>query len=134
MSFYLGFLTFASQKHRKSENFRKYQKKLTLGSLFYLQNGAFSSKIAPQDPPGTPEEPPKKTQDPSKSLRCRFLSLRGRFGSPPGSILEPPGPIGEPPGSIFEPPGADFGPILHKSGHKAQNVKKKRVRHGPQGV
>ena len=126
--------TLSPLKNTKSENSRQYRKTSLFDLFLDLQNGAFSYRKAPQDPPGTPEEPPKKTQDPSKSLRCRFLSLRGRFGSPPGSILEPPGSILEPPGSNFEPPGAEFGPILHKSGHKAQNVKKNRVRHGPLGV
>ena len=130
----LGFLHFRLSNLPKIREFQKTSKNLTFGPIWDLQNGAFSYKKAPQDPPGTPEEPPKKTQDPSKSLRCRFFSLRGRFGSPPGSILEPPGSILEPPGSNFEPPGADFGPIWHKSGHKAQNVKKNRVRHGPLGV
>ena len=64
------------------------------------------------------------------------------------SIFESPGSLWEPSGVDlgasgvdsgasgveFEPPGADFGPIWHKSGHKAQNVKKNRVRHGPLGV
>ena len=110
-------------KNTKNRRFLENIKKTHFGvSFLTLKMEHFLIKSLP----GTPKEPPKTTQDPPKSLRGRFLSLRGRFRRSPGSIWEPPGPIWEPPGSIFEPPGADLGPILHKSGHKAQNVKKNR--------
>ena len=112
----LGFLHFRLSKTPKIREFQKIWKNLTFWPILDLQNGPFSDKKPPGDPQGASQDNPRSPQE------------------PPGSILEPPGPIWEPPGSIFEPPGADFGPILHKSGHKAQNVKKNRVRHGPLGV
>ena len=78
----------------------------------------FGSPLEAKNPPKTLLGRYRATFGTLRGLRGRFWTLRGWFGEPPGSILEPPG-------SIFEPPGADFSPILHKSGHQAQNVKQK---------
>ena len=78
------FLHFRLSKTRKIREFHKISKKLTFWSLFDLQNGAFSSKMTPQDPPSSPQEPP-------------------------GAILEPPGLVLGASGIDFGASGVDFG-------------------------
>ena len=106
MCFYLGFLTFASQKHKKLDIFIKYQKNSLFGLLFDPQNGAFSDKKPPGDPQGASQDNPRSPQEPPGSI----FKSPGSLLEVPGLILEPPAPIWEPPGSIFEPPGPDFIP------------------------
>ena len=105
--FLLRFFDFRLSKTQKIREFQKISKKLTLGSLFYLQNGAFSYKIAPQDPPKSVTRPPKipprasgvdfgasgggswSLWDRFWSLRGGFWSVRDRFGTLRGLILVP---------------------------------------------
>ena len=90
--FLLRFFYFRLSKTQRIREFQQISKKLTFGSLFYLQNGAFSSKIAPQDPPKSVTRPPKlpprasgvhfgASGGGSWSLWDRFWSLRGGFWS-----------------------------------------------------
>ena len=91
MCFYLGFLTFASQKHKKLENFLKYQKNSLFGLLFDPQNGAFSDKKLPRDPQGASQDNPRSPQE------------------PPGSIFESPGSLLEVSGVGLGASGTDLG-------------------------
>ena len=101
------FLHFRLSKTPQIKWFHKISTELTLGFLFDLQNGAFSSKIAPQDPPKSVTRPPKlpprasgvhfgasgggswSLWDRFWSLRGGFWSVRDRFGTLRGLILVP---------------------------------------------
>ena len=105
--FLLWFFDFRLSETQKIRAFRKISKKLTFLYLFDLQNGAFSSKIAPQDPPKSVTRPPKipprasgvhfgasgggswSLWDRFWSLRGGFWSVRDRFGSLRALILVP---------------------------------------------
>ena len=84
MCFYIGFFTFASEKHKKTEILQRIKKNSLFGLFFDPQNGAFSYKKPPKTPRGASQENPRSPQE------------------PPGSFFESPG-------SLLEPSGVDFG-------------------------
>ena len=99
--FHMGFLTFASEKHEKTEFWREIPKNLFPVSFWPPKRTPFFCFRHLYPSPGR-----QKTRK-SGNLRakCRDKFRKVRFS--PISLL--PGSILEPPGTISEPPGLDFG-------------------------